>query len=105
MRTIAYALLMTASALALSACAEDPRCSGRFYCARLFESPMACGELIGTRIELDSIAWAEDNIFWLTDPRGRCVGVLRLSGPYPDGYTTPAPWCNDDLLTDPGVCP
>jgi hypothetical protein len=105
MRTTIPLCLIATAVLSLSACSEDPRCGGPFYCARLFESPSSCGELIGTRIRVDSISPPSGEILWLTDPIGRCVGVLRLSGAYPDGYTTPAPWCNDDLLIDPGVCP
>jgi hypothetical protein len=99
-RAVAAAILAT-----LSACSEDPPCGRRFYCALLFESPTSCGERIGTRIAAPPTRNPEGSIMFLTDPRDRCVGLLMPAGGYPPGYTDPAPWCNDDLLNDPGACP
>lgn len=104
MRTLLSGALAAAILASLSVCGEDPPCGRRFHCALLFESPTSCGELIGTRIERLSIDGA-DGYMWLTDPRGRCVGVNMPLGGYPTGYTDPEPWCNEDLRTDPGACP
>lgn len=72
-------------------------------CGVVFASPQDCGvhEELRLRAEEDH---RHDGAVWTTDPDGRCVALRRYPPWYPEGYSSPAPRCNEDLLVDPGVC-